>query len=77
MNISEMSQQVPDSVKIAAATSSSVLTFLGLPVEQWMFLLSAVVSVLFIIEKVPMLINRIRQLKEYVKRKKREGPTGG
>lgn len=71
MNLQESMQQVPDSAKIAIATSTSALSLFGIPVEQWMYLLSAVVSILFIIEKIPVLIERCKQLKEiYVKWKK-------
>jgi len=51
MNIQETLQQVPDSAKLSVALSSTALTFMGISVEQWMYLLSGIVSLLFIIEK--------------------------
>lgn len=55
-----MLDQVPDGVKVAGAMTAPVLTFLGITVEDWTFILSAFVSILFIIEKLPMFINRVR-----------------
>jgi hypothetical protein len=60
-------EQVPDSVKLSTALSSSVFTFMGLPVEQWMFILSAIVSVLFIIEKIPKVILSIQSTYRWFK----------
>lgn len=51
---------IPDGVKVTGAIMAPALTFLGITVEDWTFILSAVVSVLFIIEKLPMFINRVR-----------------
>ena len=54
-------EQIPDSVKLSTALSSSVFTFMGLPVEQWMYILSAIVSLLFILEKIPKVIQSIQK----------------
>lgn len=62
--------QIPDGAKVAASAAAPVLSLLGLPLQEWTYILSAIVSVLFIIEKTPVLIARIKQLKDYVKRKK-------
>lgn len=67
MNIQEHLPNVPDVAKVVVATSSSVLTIFGLPVEQWMYILSGIVSLLFIIEKIPMLIKRMKELYGYIK----------
>lgn len=60
-------EQVPDSVKISTAVSSSVFTFVGLPVEQWMYILSAVVSILFILEKIPKAIASVQSVYRWLK----------
>lgn len=62
MNISEFSNSVPDSVKVGLATGSTALTLFGVPVEQWMYVLSAIVSLLFIIEKLPKAYNSLKQM---------------
>jgi hypothetical protein len=67
MNIHENLQQVPESAKIIVATGSSALTLLGIPVEQWMYILSGIVSILFIIEKFPIFVERMKQLKRWIK----------
>ncbi len=66
-------EQVPDAVKAGVAVSSPVLALFGYPVEQWGFVLSAIVALLFIVEKLPMFITRLWQLKEWIdaKRQKR------
>lgn len=44
---------VSDSVKMATATVTPVLALAGVPLEQWVFVLSAILTILFIIEKIP------------------------
>lgn len=71
--------QVPDSLKVSAATSPTVLIMWGIPIEQWMFVASAVVSIMFVIEKAPVCIKNIRTFINWiksVKRKKLEKSTG-
>lgn len=68
MNIQEHATNVPDVVKVAVATGSSVLTIFGIPVEQWMYILSGIVSLLFIIEKLPIVFKRIKETYGYFKR---------
>lgn len=70
-------QHVPDTLKVSTAISAPVLTFLGVSVEQWTFVLSATVSLLFIIEKLPTTIERLKQLKRWIDAKKRGKPSGG
>lgn len=72
MSLQDTLQQIPDSAKIVVATSSSALTLFGIPVEQWMYIMSAVVSLLFIVEKLPMLFTRVRQLKEWIRAKRKK-----
>ncbi len=60
-------EQIPDGLKVATAVSAPVLTFLGVSVEQWTFVLSAIVSLLFIIEKLPVFISRCRQAYSWMK----------
>ena len=64
--------QVPDGVKVVASVSTPVLSILGFPVEQWGYVLSAIVAILFIIEKLPMLIQRIESLVKWIKRVKQK-----
>lgn len=65
-----ISEHIPDGLKVGVSVSAPALTVVGIPLEQWTFILSAIVSLLFIVEKLPMLINRIKQLylriKKYV-----------
>lgn len=63
-----ISEHIPDGIKVGVSVSAPALTVAGVPLEQWTFILSAIVSILFIIEKLPMLINRVKQL--YMKIKK-------
>ena len=60
-------EKVPDSAKVLGATGSTTLTLMGVPVEQWMYVASAIVSVLFIIEKMPITIQRCKQFINWVK----------
>ena len=51
-------ENTPDGVKVAASVSAPVLTVFGIPLEEWTYILSAIVSLLFILEKLPKFINR-------------------
>lgn len=46
-------EQIPDSVKASVSIPVPVLAFYGVPIEQWVFVLSAILTLLFIIEKLP------------------------
>jgi Sec-independent protein translocase protein TatA len=63
------SEQIPDTLKVATAVSAPVLTFMGVSVEQWTFVLSAVVSILFIVEKLPVFVKRLKELISWMKEK--------
>lgn len=54
-------EHIPDSLKIAASTGPSVVTLFGIPMEQWTYVASAVVSVMFVIEKMPVMIKRLKE----------------
>lgn len=62
--------QIPDGAKVAVSVASPVLSFLGIPVQEWGYVLSAIVSLLFIIEKTPMLIERVKYLIKKVRNAK-------
>jgi hypothetical protein len=42
---------IPDSVKVVVAGSAPMASLFGLTVEEWSFVLSGVVALLFIVEK--------------------------
>lgn len=44
-------EQVPDSAKVVVAGVAPMASLMGLTVEEWSFVLSGVVALLFIIEK--------------------------
>lgn len=56
---------IPDHYKAGVSVAPVVLDVAGFPVEQWMFVLSSIVSILFIIEKLPMLMERLQSIKEW------------
>ena len=66
-----MTDSVPDSVKVAVSVAAPSLNFMGISVEDWTYILSAVVSLLFILEKTPMLISRITTFIKWIKRVKK------
>ncbi len=68
----EVASQVPDGVKVTTAIAAPALSFLGLSPEEWTYILSAIVSILFIIEKLPMLFQRIRTVKEWIDAKRKK-----
>lgn len=54
-------EQIPDTIKVGTAVTAPVLTMLGITVEEWTFILSGIVSLLFIFEKLPTLIRKAVQ----------------
>lgn len=55
-------EHVPDSAKLAVATVPPGLYFVGLPMEHWILILSAIASVLVIIEKLPKALESVAKL---------------
>lgn len=60
---------VSDTVKVGLATGAPVLTIAGYPVEQWGYVLSAIVALFVIIEKSPVVVARVRQFRNWVRKK--------
>jgi hypothetical protein len=50
MNVVE---QIPDPAKAVITIPVPILSLAGVPIEQWVFALSAILTILFIIEKLP------------------------
>ena len=67
--MSSYMEQVPDSIKLAASGAAPTLAFIGISIENWGYVLSAIVSIMFIIEKFPVVVTRLRQFRDWVKRK--------
>lgn len=63
MNIYE---NVPETVKVSTAVGPAALSMFGLPIEQWIFVLSAIVSILVIVEKLPKAIHSIKSMYEWI-----------
>lgn len=55
-----------DNVKVAASLAAPALTLFGVSVEDWTFILSAIVSIFFIIEKLPMFIVRMKAFTKWM-----------
>lgn len=62
MNILE---QIPETIKVTIATAAPAMSFMGIPVQTWSWILSSVVALIVIIEKVPILIERGKQLRKW------------
>lgn len=54
--------QIPDSAKITVATVPPGLYLFGMPMEHWILILSAIASLLVIIEKLPKALDSIQRL---------------
>jgi len=60
--IMQVLEHVPDSVKLAVATVPPGLYLFGIPMEHWILILSAIASLLVIIEKLPKALDSIHKL---------------
>ena len=67
--MSNILEHVPDSVKVSAAVSAPSLSFLGVQIESWGYILSIVVAVMVIIEKTPIVIQRLKEVINIVRNK--------
>ncbi len=65
-DLQEAAQAVPDSAKLTAIAAAPVLTILGMSLQEWTYVLSAIVSLFFILEKLPMVITRIKTFKKWI-----------
>lgn len=55
-------EHIPDSAKVIGSISAPILAVFGLPMETWGYILSGIVSIMFIIEKFPIMLERAKQL---------------
>lgn len=55
----EIYEKIPESAKVTTALGPAALGLFGIPLEQWILILSAIVSILIIIEKIPKAYNAI------------------
>lgn len=60
-------ENIPDSMKVAVSVSPPVFTVMGLPMETWTYILSAIVSLMFIIEKLPVFFERCKSFYNWMK----------
>lgn len=63
-------ENIPDGIKVGTAVSAPMLNLFGVPIEEWTFILSAIVSLLFIIEKLPIFILRCKTFVRWLKERK-------
>ncbi len=64
-----ITEQLPDTLKVITAASAPLLTVFGMTVEEWAFILSAIASIVLVIERIPMVINRFRMFKSWIRKK--------
>lgn len=69
MNIYE---HVPESAKLSTAIGPTALSLLGIPIDQWVYVLSAIVSLFVIVEKLPKVVHSIKSMKDWIQGKKND-----
>lgn len=62
-------EQIPDGVKIGASIAPTTLAFMNIPVDQWAWIFSILVSFLFVVEKTPIVYRRFKSLYELLRKK--------
>ncbi len=60
-------ENISDTAKLATATATPVLAMFGVPIEQWVFVLSAILTILFIVEKLPKAFSSVRHMYRWMK----------
>lgn len=53
-------EKIPDSTKITTAAIAPVLNLFGMPLDQWVLILSILLTLLFIVEKIPKALLSIK-----------------
>lgn len=61
-----------DVIKVGFATSPATLSLFGYSMSDWGYVLSAIVSIMFIIEKSPVFIQRVKQFKRWLMNRKKD-----
>lgn len=59
-------ESIPDSLKVGASVAPAALSLFGISLQDWVYISSALVSLMFIIEKMPIVINRLRTLINWI-----------
>ena len=62
-----MRENVMETVKTGVATAPIPLKLFGILVADWVLILSALVSIVVLIEKIPMLIKTTKQFIKWIK----------
>lgn len=75
MNITESWQSIPDSFKVVGGSSPPVLHMFGVPVEQWSFIISIVIGLFYIIEKLPKVLDSIKFMYRKLRKRRTDAPS--
>ena len=59
---------VTDNAKITVSFLAPGLTILGIPVQEWTYVLSGIVSLLLIVEKSPIVLRNLKVFVQWIKR---------
>ena len=60
-------EHIPDGAKVTVSVAAPILTLFGIPLQEWTYILSAIVSILFIIEKAPVILQRVKSFIRWIK----------
>lgn len=69
----DLYDKIPESAKVTTALGPAALNMFGVPLSEWVLILSICVSVLIIIERIPKVIDSIYLLITRFKRNKNNG----
>lgn len=56
-----------DSLKLGVSIAPATLTLFGVGLQDWVYITSALVAVMVMIEKAPVVISRIKSLVQWIK----------
>ncbi len=57
--ILDVVKETPESIKVTAAIAPPGLSLMGASIEEWSFILACIVSLIIIVEKLPVVVKRI------------------
>lgn len=66
MTMRDLVEAVPDSLKVGASVAPAALTMFGIGLQDWVYITSAIVSLMFMIEKMPIVIQRFRTFANWI-----------
>lgn len=62
-----VSDQTADAVKVGVSVAPAALSLYGIGLQDWVYITSAIVAIMVMIEKLPIMFSRVRSLVRWIR----------